>query len=103
MLDGTSRCGIGIVGAGGYLPERVRDNVEVAALTGASPSWIVDRTGIRTRHVADPGQAASDLASRAADEALASAGLDPGDIALIILATTTPDELGPSPACPCQP
>jgi 3-oxoacyl-(acyl-carrier-protein) synthase III len=102
MPDGPGSCGIGVVGAGGYLPERVRDNVEVAALTGASQSWILDRTGIRTRHVADPGQAASDLASRAADAALASAGLATDDIALIILATSTPDELGPSTACRVQ-
>jgi 3-oxoacyl-(acyl-carrier-protein) synthase III len=102
MPEGPAEYAIGIVGTGNYLPDRVRDNVEVAAVTGATESWILDRTGISTRHVADPGQATSDLAARAADEALASADVDVDDIALIILATSTPDELGPSTACRVQ-
>lgn len=93
---------IGIVGAGGYLPERVRDNSEVALLAGVPESWIEDRTGILTRYVAAPGEAASDLAARAAERALASAGIGAGELGLIIVATSTPDEFGPATACRVQ-
>ncbi|MET8129524.1 ketoacyl-ACP synthase III [Streptomyces sp. NPDC005065] len=93
---------IGVIGAGGYLPERVRDNHEMSLLAGTSESWILERTGIRTRHVAAPHQAASDLAALAAVKALASAGIDAADLGLIIVTTTTPDELGPAIACRVQ-
>lgn len=93
---------IGVLGVGGYVPDRVRTNEEVAASAGVSAQWIVDRTGVHRRHVAEPGQAASDLATAAVHRALSSASLGPDDLDLIVLATSTPDELGPSTACRVQ-
>ncbi|WUI03255.1 beta-ketoacyl-ACP synthase 3 [Spirillospora sp. NBC_00431] len=75
---------------------------EVSRSLGLDPSWIERRTGIRHRHVAAPGQAASDLAAAAADRALREAGVAAADVGLIVLGTSTPDELGPSTACRVQ-
>src|SRR5690606_29648780 len=96
------RTGWAIRGTGAYLPSRRLSSREVSRSLGLDPSWIEDRTGIRHRRVAAPGQAASDLAARAARDALDDAGLDAGDIGLIVLGTSTPDELGPSTACRVQ-
>ncbi|MFG2005269.1 3-oxoacyl-ACP synthase III family protein [Spirillospora sp. NPDC048911] len=93
---------IGVLGTGGYVPDRVRTNEEVAAAAGVSPEWILERTGVRQRHVAGAAQAASDLAAEAVRAALAQAGLVAGDLDLLVLATSTPDELGPSTACRVQ-
>ncbi|GAA4226676.1 ketoacyl-ACP synthase III [Actinomadura meridiana] len=75
---------------------------DVSRSLGLDPSWIERRTGIRHRHVAAPEQAASDLAAAAAGRALRAAGLEAADIGLIVLGTSTPDELGPSTACRVQ-
>ncbi|MDL4821758.1 3-oxoacyl-ACP synthase III family protein [Actinomadura opuntiae] len=91
-----------IRGTGSHLPERRIPSTEVSRSLGLEPGWIERRTGIRNRHAAAPGQAASDLAAAAAHEALDAAGLRPGDIGLIVLGTSTPDELGPSTACRVQ-
>ncbi|WP_280267316.1 3-oxoacyl-ACP synthase III family protein [Nocardia wallacei] len=93
---------IGIVGTGRYVPPRVRTNAEVAGPAGVTPDWIAEHTGIRRRHVLERGQAASDLAIEAVRAALSSAGLSPSDLDLVILATSTPDELGPATACRVQ-
>ena len=93
---------IGVLGTGGYLPPGVRGNEEVAAAGGVSARWILERTGVRRRHVAGPGVAASDLAVEAVRRALADAGLTAADLDLIVLATSGPDELGPSTACRVQ-
>ncbi|MFJ1455261.1 3-oxoacyl-ACP synthase III family protein [Nocardia sp. N2S4-5] len=93
---------IGVLGVGGFVPDRVRTNEEVAARAGVNAQWIAERTGVRRRHVAEPGQAASDLAVAAVRRALSAAGYGPDDLDLLVLATSTPDELGPSTACRVQ-
>lgn len=97
-----SQPGIGVLGTGAYVPDAVRTNEEVAERAGVPPEWIAERTGVLRRHVAAPGQASSDLAAHAVRAALRDAGLEPGDLDLLILATSTPDELGPSTACRVQ-
>ena len=91
-----------ILGSGGYLPERVMTNDEVARQVDTSDAWIVERTGIRQRHIARPDEATSDLALRASEAALAKAGLDAGEIDLLVVATSTPDLTFPSTACILQ-
>ena len=91
-----------IIGTGSYLPEKVWTNHEFAERLATSDEWIVARTGIRQRHIADDLQSTSDLALPAALQAIAAAGLEPRDIDLIIVATTTPDMVFPSTACLLQ-
>ncbi|WP_433338748.1 3-oxoacyl-ACP synthase III family protein [Spirillospora sp. CA-294931] len=91
-----------IRGTGSYLPDRRVGSEELSRELGLAPGWIQERTGILARHVAGPGQAASDLAAGAARRALRAAGLDAADVGLIVLGTSTPDELGPSTACRVQ-
>ncbi|MFI0445984.1 3-oxoacyl-ACP synthase III family protein [Actinomadura sp. 6N118] len=91
-----------IRGTGSYLPDQRVRSEDLSLAMGLAPGWIEDRTGIRHRHVADSGQAASDLAAGAGRRALEAAGLAPEDIGLIVLGTSTPDELGPSTACRVQ-
>jgi 3-oxoacyl-(acyl-carrier-protein) synthase III len=93
---------VGILGTGGFLPTRIRSNEEVAAAARVTTEWIVERTGVHRRHVIGPGQATSDLAAGAVRAALDSAGLTAQDLDLLILTTSTPDELGPSTACRVQ-
>ncbi|MBC3839722.1 ketoacyl-ACP synthase III [Streptacidiphilus sp. 4-A2] len=87
---------------GTYLPERIRTNEEVARTTGVTAEWISERTGVHTRHVAAPGQASSDLAAAAVSAALTAAGVRPDQLDLLVCATSTPDELGPSTGCRIQ-
>lgn len=89
-------------GVGHYLPARVVPNSEFEALVDTSDEWIRARTGIETRHFAAEGETTSDLATHAARAALASAGLEPGDIDAIVLATSTPDLTFPSSATMVQ-
>ena len=91
-----------IAGTGRYLPERVLTNEELARTVDTSDEWIRSRTGIRQRHIAAPHEATSDLALHASRAALAAAGIDPADVDLIIVATTTPDMVFPSTACILQ-
>jgi 3-oxoacyl-[acyl-carrier-protein] synthase III len=99
VLADVSRNGsIGITGVGCYVPERVLTNDDLAKLVDTSDEWITDRTGIKERHVAEPDQAASDLALPASRQALAAASLDPGELDLVIVATVTPDMFFPSTA-----
>ena len=96
-----------IAGTGSYLPPDRLTNADLVARlasTGVETSddWIVDRTGIRARHFAAPQVSCSDLAFEAAKNALQAAGLQPGDIDLIIVATSTPDMVFPSTACILQ-
>jgi 3-oxoacyl-[acyl-carrier-protein] synthase III len=91
-----------VAGCGAYLPERVVTNDELAQRLDSSDEWIVQRTGIRQRHVAAPGELCSDLARRAAQGALASAGMTARDIDLLIVATTTPDHTFPATAAKVQ-
>ena len=89
-----------ITGTGGYLPGDPVDNAALIAAKGldSSDEWIAERTGIRTRHLAPTGIAASDLALVACQRALEAAGCQPNDIDLIVLATSTPDFVFPSTA-----
>ena len=91
-----------VLGCGSYLPSRVVSNAELAASVDTSDEWIVQRTGIRQRHVAAEGELTSDLAIHAARAALASAHVDPQTIDLIVLATSTPDNTFPASAVTVQ-
>ncbi len=91
-----------IIGAGCYLPERVLTNAELATQVDTSDDWIVQRTGIRERHVAADGEFTSHLGIKAALAALADAGLAPQDIDLIVCATSTPDNTFPATAVSIQ-
>lgn len=94
--------GAGIWGTGSYVPERVLTNQDLEQMVDTSDEWIVTRTGIRERRIADPDIASSDMGTIAARRALDSAGLTAGDIDLIIVATVTPDMNFPSTACIIQ-
>ncbi|MGE5539842.1 MAG: beta-ketoacyl-ACP synthase III [Gemmatimonas sp.] len=91
-----------VAGSGAYLPDRILTNDEIARTLETSDEWIRERTGIRERRIAAPGQATSDLATRAADRALSSAGMKGEDIDLIVLATSTPDDTFPASAVKVQ-
>ena len=91
-----------IVGTGSCLPGKVVTNQELAQRVDTSDEWIRTRTGIRQRHIADPGQTASELAFHASRAALEAAGIAAADLDLIIVATSTPDFIFPSTACLLQ-
>jgi 3-oxoacyl-[acyl-carrier-protein] synthase-3 len=90
------------LGCGGYLPERIVTNAELAKTLDTSDEWIVQRTGISERHIAAPGQLTSDLAVRAARKALEAAQIEPNEVDLIVLATATPDNTFPATAAKVQ-
>ena len=87
-----------IVGTGGFLPERVLSNQDLEELVDTTDRWIVERTGIRQRHIINENQATSDLAVEAARQALEDAGLRADDLDALVVATTTPDMIFPSTA-----
>ena len=87
---------------GAYLPTRVMTNDDLAKLVDTSDEWIVQRTGIRQRHIAAEGENTSDLAAAASRKALENAGIDIGDVDLIVCATTTPDMTFPATAAVVQ-
>ena len=91
-----------VLGCGGYLPEGVVTNADLARKLDTSDEWIVERTGIKKRHIAKPGETTSDLAYEAAKRALENAGLDADALDLVVVATTTPDETFPSIATKIQ-
>jgi 3-oxoacyl-[acyl-carrier-protein] synthase-3 len=91
-----------IRGCGSYLPAKVVTNADLAKLVDTTDDWIVERTGIRERHMAAEGELTSDLGIAAARNALEVAGLEPRDIDLIILATSTPDQTFPASAVTIQ-
>ena len=91
-----------IVGSGSYLPPRIVTNAELAQRVDTTDEWIVTRTGIRQRHIADASQTSSDLALEASRAALQAAAISPGDVDLIVVATSTPDYVFPSTACLLQ-
>jgi 3-oxoacyl-[acyl-carrier-protein] synthase-3 len=91
-----------IAGVGKYLPPKVLTNHDLEKMVETSDEWIVKRTGISERRIADDGVAASDLALPASQQALEHAGMCPEDIDLIIVATATPDMVMPSSACVLQ-
>jgi len=85
-----------------YVPPRLLTNADLEKMVETTDEWILQRTGIRQRHIVEPGVATSDLAAEAAKEAIARAGLTPDDIDVIIVGTVTPDMLFPSTACLVQ-
>ena len=91
-----------IVGTGGYLPEKVVTNEELSRTVETSDEWIRTRTGIRQRHIAAEGQSSSDLALEASRAALQAAGIAANQVDLIVVATSTPDQIFPSAACLLQ-
>jgi 3-oxoacyl-[acyl-carrier-protein] synthase-3 len=91
-----------VTGCGSYLPSRVVTNAELAKRVDTSDEWIRQRTGIRERRMAEDGELTSDLAVKAAEEALAMARLSGADLDLIVCATATPDETFPATATRIQ-
>ena len=91
-----------ISGLSTYVPPRVLSNADLERMVETSNEWILQRTGIRERHIVDPGVATSDLAREASLGAIAQAGLTPDDIGFIVVGTTTPDTIFPSTACLLQ-
>ena len=92
----------GILGTGYYVPERVLTNFDLEKMVQTNDAWIVERTGIHERRIAADGEPVSVLAQRAAEMALADAGVEAADLDLIIMATLTSDRLIPSTSCVLQ-
>ena len=91
-----------ITGVAGYVPPRVMTNFDLEKKVDTNDEWIRTRTGIRERHYAEPGVAASHLGTEAAKKLLAAQGVKPDQIDIIVVATVTPDMLFPSTACLIQ-
>lgn len=91
-----------LIGTGSYLPQQVLSNADMAKMVDTSDDWIVERTGIRRRHIVAEGELTSDLAAKAGLAALADAKLSSADIDLIVLATATPDRTFPATAAITQ-
>jgi 3-oxoacyl-[acyl-carrier-protein] synthase III len=89
-------------GVGAYLPERIMTNADISKIVDTTDEWIIERTGIRSRHIAADGELTSDLGVAAAKQALIRAGIDPVDIDLVICATATPDRTFPATAVRIQ-
>jgi len=91
-----------IAATGRYLPERVLTNAELERTVDTSDAWILERTGIRERRIACPEMGAAEMGARASRQAMERAGVQPGEIDVIIVSTATPDRLLPSTACDMQ-
>ena len=102
MMSNSQKIVSEIAGTGSYLPAKILSNKHLEAMIDTTDEWIFTRTGIRQRHIAAGDEFTSDLALEAAKNAIASAGIDAGDIDLIIVATTTPDKIFPSVATMLQ-
>jgi len=98
----VSLASVHLTGIGAYLPERVLGNAELEQMVDTSDAWIVERTGIRQRHIIAPDQMTSDLAVEAARAALADAGITIDDIDALVVSTTTPDLIFPATATVVQ-
>jgi 3-oxoacyl-[acyl-carrier-protein] synthase-3 len=93
---------VGIIGIGSYVPEKTLTNFDLEKMVDTSDSWIIERTGISERRIAEDTVSTSELAVKAAEAAISNAGIKPEDIDLIIVATVTPDQFFPSTACLVQ-
>ncbi len=91
-----------IIGTGSYLPQKVLTNKDLESLVDTTDKWIVERTGIKQRHIAAENESTSSMAINASIDAIESSGLSEKDIDLVIVATTTPDQIFPSTACIVQ-
>lgn len=94
--------GIGIIGTGSFLPDKILKNCDLEKIVDTSDEWITARTGIKERRIVDEDKSTSDLAIEASKKALEDAKLDPEDVDLIIVATMTGDMITPSTACIVQ-
>src|SRR6266487_216190 len=92
----------GILGTGHSYPEGILTNADLEKIVDTSDEWITTRTGIKQRRKAAPDEYTSQFAVRASREAIERAGIDPGEIDLILCATVTPDQILPSTACLIQ-
>src|SRR5271154_6870119 len=88
-----------IAGTGSYVPEKRLTNDELSKMVDTNDEWIVQRTGIRERRIAGPGESTATLATAAARKALAAAGIGPKDLDLIVCGTISPEMAFPSTAC----
>lgn len=91
-----------IMGLGYYAPKKIYDNAYMESIVETNDEWITQRTGIKQRHISAENEFTSDLATKAAERAVADAGITPSDIDLIIVTTVTPDYFTPSTACVVQ-
>ena len=91
-----------IIGTGSYLPEKILTNKNLESMVDTTDEWIVERTGIKQRHIAEDNESTSSMAINASIDALESSGISSKDIDLVIVATTTPDQIFPSTACIVQ-
>lgn len=91
-----------ITGTGSYLPKKILTNSDLEKMVDTTDAWIVERTGIRERHIAADDETSSSMAEHAARHAIKAAGLKPSDLDMIVVATTTPDQVFPSTACILQ-
>jgi 3-oxoacyl-[acyl-carrier-protein] synthase-3 len=91
-----------IVGVGSFLPERILTNAELETMVDTTDDWIVSRTGMRERRVIAEGETTSDIAARACARAMERAGIEAADVDLLIVGTTSPDQIIPSTACRTQ-
>jgi len=91
-----------IAGTGGYLPERVLTNFDLEKMVDTTNEWILERTGIQRRHIAEKHETAASMAEQSARQAMAAAGITPAEVGMIIVATTTPEKMFPSTACLLQ-
>jgi 3-oxoacyl-[acyl-carrier-protein] synthase-3 len=91
-----------IAGLSTYVPPRLLTNADLERMVETSDEWILQRTGIRERHIVDEGMATSDMAKEAALGAIQQAGIGPEDVGFIVVGTTTPDMIFPSTACLLQ-
>ena len=91
-----------IIGTGSYLPEKILTNKNLESMVDTTDEWIVERTGIKQRHIAEDSESTSSMAINASIDALESSGISSKDIDLVIVATTTPDQIFPSTACIVQ-
>jgi 3-oxoacyl-[acyl-carrier-protein] synthase-3 len=91
-----------VIGTGGYLPAEIRTNAQLSQMVDTTDEWIIERTGIKSRHIAAKHETAASMAEIAARQAIEVAGIDPETIDLIIVATGTPDRVYPSTGCLLQ-
>ncbi len=91
-----------IIGTGSYLPKKILTNKNLESMVDTTDEWIVERTGIKQRHIAEDTESTSSMAINASIDAIESSGISSKDIDLVIVATTTPDQIFPSTACIVQ-
>src|SRR5580698_8208221 len=91
-----------ISSVGAYVPPKLLTNADLEKMVATNDQWIVERTGIRERHIVEPGVATSDLAVEAAKKCLAARGIEASELEVIIVATVTPDMFFPATACIVQ-